>query len=238
MSLADALAIAGLILTIIFGLPVIPLFAKGNAFLAAVAAILALISLSLTAIIYRLLSLPPWSIVVNHTRLEVLDHDGHTARVRKTMTIRANEGGLEHYTYRNISCDGAITEVRVDPNVRMERHERTAGDHFVTVRFPHQVGKYKTVTTWLEFDLTDAFTSERESFVLQVDQRTHNAEVEIVLPATRPPRAGSLVAAYRYSGREEELEPPEVVGAQIKWSRKPMRMRRLALGEYAISWSW
>lgn len=236
MQRADWLAIAGFVLTIIFGLPSIAFFQQGNRSLGAVAIFLALLTAGLTLYIYRTITRPPWTVLSHHTRAEIRDRDGEIAVVRKTVRLSPNHPGLQHYTHRNISCDGSAV-FTVDSGVRVVTQTVEAGDYHLTVEFPSQLRRFHPVTTWLEATLTAAFTGNREAVILLVDQPIRTATLEILLPEHRPPQAGTVRAVYRYSGKDEKLPPPEVVGSGIVWTRTH-RFRCLPFGEYEVSWRW
>ena len=158
MSRSDWLAIAGIALTLIFGIPSIRYFTQGNRALGGLSLFLTFVILALTVYFYWLSRLPPYTVISSHLKVEILNPAGNTARIRKTVVLRPNHHGLEHYAHRNISYDGTAT-FRVNPEVTLVEHHVAAGDHFIYVRFPHQLRRFSHVSTWLEADQTDTFTS-------------------------------------------------------------------------------
>jgi hypothetical protein len=237
VSRSDVIGLIGVILTIVFGIPAVPLFAEGNIALGVLTIALALIILALTGYVYWRLELPPYTILTHESRIEILDAQGRRAAARKTIALRPNYRGADHYTHRNISCDGAV-EFAVDPGVVLVQQQRAAGDYFVTVRFPHQLPCFrKAPPTWIEMLFTDAFLGNNESFSLLVDQPIKMASIEVLFPAARHPVPGSVRAVYRYSGHEEELAPPQLAGNRITMllARK---YRLLRYGEYEVMWRW
>lgn len=233
MSRSDWLAILGIILTVIFGIPTIPLFAKGNIALGFLVLVLFLVTLALTLYHIWKSRLPPYTILCHHGRVDIQDDGGKTALYRKTLTLRPNHPGLEHYTHRNLSADGTLTDFRVNPEVLLENQGVRAGDYYVSIRFFNQLPRGRPVTTWLEATCRDCFTKQREGFIVFVDQPTRAAKVEVVLP--RKPY--DVRAIFRYSGRDQELEAPAITGNSIVWERS-QRFMNLPFGEYEVSWSW
>jgi len=234
MSRADIIGILGILLTLILGIPSIPLFAQGNLALGALTLILALIILGLTGYFHYLSRLPPFTILSHHFNVEILDTEGKQARARKTITIRPNHPGQDHYAHRSFTFDGTVN-FRVDPGVRIASQYVAAGDHFVYVRFPSQLKRFKAVTTWIELDCTNSFTSPNEGVLLTVDQPIKVATIEITLPTPKQPQ--NVRTIYRYSGKEEEMPKPEVRGQRICWTRSP-KWGGLSYGQYEVSWDW
>jgi hypothetical protein len=236
MTRADWLGVAGLLVSIILGLPSFSLFARGDRALGIAAIILAGIVLALTWAIRWILQLPPWTIMRHRTRIEVLDPGGKQAVATKTLLLRPNHGGLQHYTHRNISGEGTPV-FAVDPAVVLLKQQRSAGDYFVTVEFPHQLRRFEKVTTWLEMRFADAYCGDPENFTLLVDQPMREVSIEVILPESRHPHSDSVMLLYRYSGKEEQLEKPQVQGRTISWTRVH-KWRGLPPGEYEIRWNW
>ena len=236
MSRSDWIAVIGILIAIIFGIPSVPSFAAGNLALGFVSILLFLVILALTGFLFWFVALPPWTIISHHMRVELLDPDGKDAIARKTIRLRANHGGIQHYAHRNISCDGMLT-FEVDSNVSAASHVVEAGDHRVTVAFPNQIGRFKTAATWIEFKLKDTFPADTEGVIVLVDQPIKSLTIEVIYPKDRLPHSGSVRVLYRYSGKEEELSPPEIVDRQVIWTRS-RRFRAIPYGEYEISWRW
>lgn len=234
MSFVDWLAILGIILALVFGIPTIPLFASGNIALGSLALILALVVIGLTIYLWWLSTCSPYTIISYMMKVDILDTTGKNALVKKTITLRPNQRGLDHYTHRNISADGNVT-FAVDPGVTVARNQISGGDHHVEVRFPHQLHFFKHVTTWIQISCVDTFLNNTESAVLLVDMPIKSAIIDISFPAGRPPQNTKVI--YRYSGMEKELPPPTVSGNQITWqySRRP---RSLPYGEHQVSCDW
>lgn len=237
MTRPDWIGIAGIILTLIFGIPSIPAFSQGNIALGAVILVLAAVMFGLTVYAYWLLTRSPYTVMTNDTRIEILDASGENTRLRKNITLVPNHSGHEHYTYRNFSCDGTIEDVRVDPAVTLIDRHVSAGDHFITVRFSHQLPRFRPISTWIEFDLKDCFTGNAESCITIIDQPTKAATIDVLFPDQRLPHAGSVKAIYHYSGKDEELPRPSIAGSQITW-KLSNRVRNLRYGEYEIMWNW
>ena len=239
MSRADWQFAVGVLLALIFGIPSIPLFAKGNTALGVLTLLLAIIILGLTVYFSSLLRLPPYTVLEHHSHIEVLDASGREARVRKTIVLRPNHRGQKYFTHRDISSDGTDITFTVDPAVAIVKQSKSAGDYHVTIEFPHLLRRMRAApATWLEMTCTGAFTKNLESVTLQVDQPLKRATIEIVLPHQRPPNLDSVKLVYRYSGNEEEQAKPEVNGNRIRWERRAKWFRSLRFGEYEISWRW
>lgn len=234
-SRSDWLGIIGIILTLVFGIPVLPYFAQGNFTLGTLSLILAIAFLAFTtAYFYKLFTLPQYTILCNRFALTISDPSGTVATLRKTVVLRPNHPGQEYYSHRNFSCDGNV-DFKVDPGVTLADQRTRGGDHTVQVRFPFQLKRFKSVTTWLEAELTNSFTSNTEAFVLLVDQPTKEVIVEIDFPATRLPN--TIRATRRYSGKDEDLPTPELNGHQVTW-KQVYKCRKFPYGEYEIWWRW
>jgi hypothetical protein len=234
MQRGDWWALIGIIVAIVLGIPSVPLFAQGNIVLASVALILFMVLLGLTYYTYWIGRLPPWTVMAFHFHAEILDTAGRTARARKTVKLRANHPGLEYYTHRNISADGTVT-FQVDGDVTLESQQVIGGDYVVRVRFPTQIKRWSQVNTWLEETCTGTFTTTSEGIIGLVDLPMKRITLEVTLPADRPSRSARVI--YRYSGKEEELDPPTVNGNRLVWTRG-YRFRELPFGEYELRWSW
>jgi hypothetical protein len=234
MSRSDWLAVLGIVLAVVFGIPTVRFFQQGDRALGALTLIVTLIAFCLSLYIVWESRLPAFTVVACHLRLEVYDQAGKTARLRKTVVIRPNHRGLDHYAHRNISADGTVA-FTTDPNVVLVDHKVSAGDHSVYVRFPHQLRPFTPVTTWIEVDCRDTFATAPEGVILLVDSPIKKGSIEITLPVVRPPRGSR--AFYRASGKEEELPPPEIMGHQSTWSRSH-RLFGLPYGEYEVTWDW
>jgi hypothetical protein len=225
------LSVIAILLAIFFGIPI----ASGNRALEVLLAFILVVLFIVVFYFQRMISLPPFTVIANHHSVEIQDPHGHETRWRKTITIRPNHRGLNTFTHRNISCDGSVSNFRVDPNVTLLNTEVIAGDHAVTVRFHHQPPPFRETTTWIEADFTDVFTAKQEGFILLADQRLKVATIQITFPQSRLPH--EVRAIFRYAGTEEPLPLPSVLGNQVTWSRTA-RVRGLPLGEYEIAWHW
>jgi hypothetical protein len=236
VSRSDVLAIVGLVLTVVFGIPAIPLFAKGNAALGALSSFLALACLVLTVGILWWARLPPWTIMSHNLSVDIRDAAGKSTCARKTIKLRSNHPGNKWYIHRNISFDGdASQNVKVGPDVSVVKVEPWAGDFNVTVEFPTTLRIFESRETWLEMEFRNAFApSRRESVALLVDQPIKAATIQISLPDGVNPIDARTI--YRSSGREEEVDPPISQGRQLTWMQS--RWRGLRYGEYEISWKW
>lgn len=237
MSRPDAWAAAGVVLTLIFGIPSIPIFAQGNAALGAAAVVLAVVVLGLTVYNYTTVTRPPFTILSNLMDVQLNDDAGKLATVLKKKTIRPNHRGLNTYIHRNLSCDGSISGPTVDPDVIVIAHEKAAGDYFTTIRFPHQLARFESVETWIRFDLTDAFLNQNETAGLQVDEPTRSISICLHFNGQRQPDATSLKAIYRSGGRDVELPKPQISNGHINWTFA-RRWGRLPPGEYEVMWRW
>jgi hypothetical protein len=236
VSRADWLAIVGIIISIALGIPSVPALAQGNLALGLVTLLFALIILGLTIYMYWSSQLPPYTIFCSRNNLTIHDPEGKSATLRQTITIRANHHGLEHYVYRNMSFDGSMSDIKVGPNVTLSYQGGAAGDHNFEVRFPRQLRRFERVTIWYEVTFADSFPSKSEAFVLQIDNPTKEAIIEIFLPKETPPR--DVIAIYVGSGRRVELgDRPIVDSDQISWQRA-YKVRHLPYGDYEFRWNW
>jgi hypothetical protein len=236
VSRSDVLAIIGLVLTVVLGIPAIPLFAKGNAALGALSGLLALVCFALTISMFWWARLPPWTIMSHNLIIDIRDIAGKSTCARKTVKLRSNHPGNKWYIHRNISFDGNVSrDVKVGPDVSVVKLEPWAGDFNVTVEFPTTLRIFESRETWLELEFQNAFSpSRRESVALLVDQPIKAATIQINLPSGVSPIDARTI--YRSSGREEEVDPPIAQGHQLTWTRR--RWRGLRSGEYEISWKW
>lgn len=234
MTRADWLVLGGVLLFALSVASSVPTLARGSVLLGLIHLVVGLAILSLSIYAYKTLSYPPFTIISHHLLVEILDPLGADARIRKTITLRPNHSGLDHYAHRNISSDGTLTFL-VDPNVTMVSHQVVGGDHLVYVRFPYHLRRGQHYQTWLEALCKDAFTSNPEFATLLVDQPIKSATIEIVLPPQRPPQ--TVRAVYRYSGLERELPSPEVHENRIIWQRST-NFVGIPPGEYEVRWTW
>ncbi len=196
---------------------------------------LSVFALVVTNVFYRLSKLPPFTILSNESRISILDTDGRAARFRKAVLLRANHSKLITYAHRNISADGAIHGFLLNPEVSLMNEHHSAGDYSIHVKFPKPLRRFERTSTWLEFELQNAFLADTESATLIIDQPTKAARIDVEFPAERRPTVAK--ATYRYSGIEEELAPPEIFGSTLRWT-KIHRFSSLPYGEYEISWVW
>ena len=196
---------------------------------------LVLVILSVIAYTFWMSGLPPYTVLSHHFNIEIVDPEGREARARKTVTLRPNHPGQDHYAHRDFTLDGSITDIRTDPGVKIVEQYKAAGDHTIYVKFPSHLRRFKPVETWIELDCVDTFTSPNEGAILTIDQPLKKATIEITLPAQKQPR--NARAIKRYSGKDEELSAPKVMGQRISWSLS-RRFRGLPYGQYEVSWDW
>lgn len=235
MTRSDWLAVAGIGLSILFGVPTVPFLLHGSPGLAFIALLLAAGVALLTIYLYWYSGLPPWTVLSHHAVLEIRDKDGKTATWRKTLKLRCNYGQLQHYRHRGFVCDGTAGSFRVDPNAKIIQQIHPANIIEVTVEFPGQVKRFGEVTTWLETDCTDTFLDNPEWLTLTVEEPVKSAMMEVLLPSSRPPV--SAKAFYRYAGLEQELPDPQIANNRITWTRTRM-LRPIPYGQYKLLWNW
>lgn len=237
MARPDWIGVGGIVLALIFGVPSVSVLVQGDLALGAVTLLLAFVILGLTIYIYKTSTASPYTILKNSTHVEIGDDLGKTALLRKSLSLRPNHSGQQFFTYRNISCDGDLANVRVDPKVELVKHEVQGGDDHITVRFSNHLQKFKPVETWIEVDLRDCFIKDNEGGVVVIDQPTKSVHMDFVFPDNRIPNAAAFTATYRSNGLDEPLNAPVLNGNQASWSFS-RRMRNLKGGEYAVMWQW
>jgi len=182
-------------------------------------------------------NLPSWTVIGRRFELEIMDREGKLAHVIKTHEIRANHSGLIHYRHRNLSCDGVAANFQPDSISKIITSEKEAGDYNITIAFKHQIERWKSTLTSIEFDFVDSFTDDNEYLIALVPDRSRWLEMEVKFPENRLPKQGTVKMHLLSAGSEAELDPPEVKDRVIKWSIRK-RVWNLPTGEYALSWDW
>lgn len=234
MSVSDWLTLGALVATVAFGILGLQHIRSPDPVFVG----LAVVSLLFAAATYWHSNRPPFTVLDKKYDVVIDDPQGTSATFRKAVELRPNHGHLQQYTHRNLTCDGAFEDIRVNGRVERMPVREIAGDTHVPVRFPYALPRFKTTQTWIETDLTDAFTSPRERAILLVDEPTKRLQVCIDLPEDRSAR--EVWAVYRYSGDEEELHDPVIDKDrnEISWEHSRSWGRTLPNGEYEIGWLW
>lgn len=197
-------------------------------------AILAIIIAAGLYISYRLLTLPPWTILDMHRKIEIKRRDGSLAKITKITKIRANHKGLTEFAHRNIRADGSVGNFKLgSKSVTSNNIEIMAGEYIVYERF-RPVGWWKTRESRLSYHLTDSYPESTESTTHAPDYYTQKCTIEVHLPRGR--RVTS-VRAYRGLGAEVvELKCPTLSDDNhiICWEGKRLRPGK----RYTVEWTW
>lgn len=233
MTRADIIAITGVVISI---LGLIGSWISESVALAIWSIALCLVIIIIVGAYTIHLSVPPWTILKHQSELELQDEKGERAIVTKTLKLRASHGSIKHYIHRNISCDGSV-EFSVDPNVEIIHQEREAGDHNVTVEFPHHIGRLRSVDTWIKSDLKNTFLANKESITILIDQPTKSLYLRVTFPETRLPHQGTVKIIRRQPGAEKQMAVLDLDGNSVSWSTT-RRLFGIPNGEYILCWLW
>ena len=197
-------------------------------------AILAIIVAVILYIVYRLITLPPWTVIEIHRIVNIKRANGSRAIATKNTIIRANHEGLTEFLHRNIRADGPIGNFKLDSNVVPESDIKwRAGECIVHERFT-AMKRFEKRRSSLTYELIDSFPSTTESTGYLPDYFTRECIVDIHLPARRTarnPRAYIGLGAEHKNLRSPELSPD---GRTISWEGKNLKPGK----SYTIEWDW
>ncbi len=179
-------------------------------------------------------SLPPFTVVKSTKTLTILN-EGRLATVRKDLRIKANQSGLQYYTHRNISSDGAITGFRNEfgnapPEIVVRRD---AGAWEATTFFPSVLSRNQERNTWLEYEITNGFLRTQERSKVTVDGHFRRIDVQIRSPE-RPFLEANCVEFF--SGMPIKTVPTKFNDNHTVIEMNIRRPKKGAI--YQIEWTW
>lgn len=185
-------------------------------------------------VFYRIITLPPWTIIEIHRIVNIKRTNGNLATATKNTIIKANQKGLTEFLHRNIRADGSIRNFKLGSNVvPVSDIEWRAGEYIVHERFKemNRFGKRRSSIT---YELINSFPSKTEGTGYLPDYFTRKSKVDIHLPARRPARNPR---AYVGLGAEHKnLHSPELSsdGRTISWEGKNLKPGK----SYTVEWDW
>lgn len=180
---------------------------------------------------------PPWTILHHKFTMEITKEDGSEAVAEKSIEVRANHRSLQYFTHRNIGGDGSESDFESDDESSIIDDSSRAGDRQITVKFPNQIGRGKSVQTSLKYKLLDSFPSDFEGIITIIDRPMRELSIVIKFPNDRQPVPGTVGMIRRSMGNEDEVSLPRVNGNTVTWSESHW-FRTVKNGDYELSWRW
>lgn len=238
MSRSDWLALVGLYLALLFGVPSLTITLADKT--TAVVSFFAVVGITLFAVGVLFLwqrRSSPWTIVRHEWTITINDVGGRTAVWKKRLLLRSNHlfNPQSVYRHREISLDGALGDLGVE-GAKIVSTGREAGDYFVEVEFPRAVGFWRRVDTSLSVGLIDCFLDDEESVSLIANLPIRSAAIQVIFPSQRLPSMHQ--AFYEDAGRRKEvIEGVQVGHRAISWEC-PAGLFGLKRGNYTIRWMW
>lgn len=197
-------------------------------------AIIVVILAAILYVFYRIITLPPWTIIEIHRVIDIKRTNGSLATSTKNIIVRANQKGLTEFLHRNIRADGSIQNFKLGSKAVPESNlEWRAGEHIVHERF-RATKRFEKRRSSLTYELINSFPSETESTGYLPDYTTRKCKIEIHLPTRRPARNPR---AYVGLGAEHKnLHSPELSsdGCTISWEEKKLKPGK----SYTVEWDW
>lgn len=176
--------------------------------------------------------LPVFTVLELAKKLTITTPDGRTATLTRTQKVRINHKGITEWWCRNISADGAISNINIDqhpPDVTIN----TGGTIQVCRRFPYPKQRGEEWESTLSYDIADSFIKPREELRHLVTFKTKKVTIEVELP--RGCNRADL--RFTFGGEEaERLSDPELSNNNrtIKVEIKRPRIG----GQYHVGWEW
>lgn len=167
-------------------------------------------------------------------KLTLDDAGGAAATLERRQKMRFNRDANE-ILLSKVQSDGAIENVRlIDTGGRVAQVDRRgrAGTTYVYARFNSPLKKDETVELTFAIDWKGAFTTDRESIEITVEQETDRISFEVRFPPGRLCRAAELVKAF---GANEDLVAALQPGAMIR-ADVPGRIQ--IAESYRLDWNW
>lgn len=129
----------------------------------------------------------PWLVEDLLSRVELVDGEGHLARVTRRTSLKALEPDLRTFVHP-IRADGGIENVVVIPGRKISE-DRVVGGINVTQAFDPPFKVQETRDVQLTLDWVDAFRNQVEYVVDFVQfPRRGSTRIEIIFPSERPYR--------------------------------------------------
>ncbi len=110
---------------------------------------------------------PIFTVLSIERTLRFEDADGYRATLIDARTVRANYNGLTEFSFEGIMSDGSINDILIEDEPPSYVQNR-GGVIQVIKRFPHPLGRSQQFNTKLSYELINAFTGSRESFIHSV----------------------------------------------------------------------
>lgn len=197
-------------------------------------AIITIIFAVILYVVYRIITLPPWTIIEIHRIVNIKRSNGSLAIATKDTTIKANQKGLTEFLHRNIRADGSIQNFKFGSNVVPASDiEWRAGEYIVHERFK-EMKRFGKRRSSLMYELINSFPSKTESTGYLPDYFTRKYKIDIHLPASKParnPRAYVGLGAEHKNLYSPELSPD---GRTISWEGKNLKPGK----SYTVEWDW
>ena len=235
-SRGEIIGIVGICVTLLVGIPAaIALFVGGDVGLAVLTLLLGITLIVVLSLVVYSLHLPNWTVKQRTDVMWIQDTGGVKAVFRKTLQLRANRRGLEHYIHRNIGGDGSTSGYRTERTTKIIQTENEAKNTAITVKFLTAPAWHQVIETYLELDCDQMFTGAEEGLVMHVDQPICRARAEVHFPEGRYPTGAILL--YRYN-ESKQLHDPTITDGRVIWESRARWFGKLPFGSYTLRWWW
>lgn len=177
----------------------------------------------------------PFTVLESRKHVLIKDSAGKSATMRKELDLRANFSGLDSFTHRNISSDGTISgftnEFGAGPPHLLAR--RDSGIWEVSTYFSKPLLKGEKLSTWLEFEITDGYTSTHERSKTIIDGNYKS--VLVTVESTQRPFLDASCNEY-FSGLPIRAVKVKFEASRHKLEVRIQKPKRGAI--YQIEWLW
>lgn len=169
-------------------------------------------------------------------QLELKDSKGRTAVYSKTQKVRFTQDNIIAYQDTAWGDGDIFADYKCSPGVEVDRY-REGNRHNILISLRETKQRDDKETLQIERTIKDGFTTESESFQVDIDHRTRALTMSVIFPKSRRPHKVTLIE--QNSGKTVMLDDEHLHDMPDERTRVEWKATNPKLFEsYIMRWQW
>jgi hypothetical protein len=168
--------------------------------------------------------------------LELKDHDGRKARIKKCEKVRYLQDNIIAYQDQAWGDGSILQNYRCTPGVPVDRY-RLGYKTYILISLREVKNKGYIDNFNIEWNIKEGFLLKTGFWATEISHRTRRVTVKVIFPKSRPPRNVSIIE--KNSQKTHLLE--EAATVQLpdgRWSVTWERNQPKLYEQYILKWEW